>query len=236
MRIAVLIAGYIRTFDKTYLNLLEFINLNNEHEFDFYFLVLTDENEVGKRKDINLFDEKVKIINNIPNLKLLIKSEKGDQWGNIYKLFCEFKKFKDSNKLNYDLMIKSRFDNNINEYKLKDISFYEKNIVVPKYYFYGMSNNLKNRQSISNPFWKANPKDAEDQYKNNYIINDRFAIGICKDMYTYFETGKYFKDIMTKMVNVNKQCSTEGILAYYLKCNSINYRHDDDLTTIIIRN
>ena len=28
MKIAVLIAGYIRTFDRTYLNLLEFIKLN----------------------------------------------------------------------------------------------------------------------------------------------------------------------------------------------------------------
>ena len=235
MKIAVLIAGYIRTFDRTYLNLLEFIKLNDKHEFDFYFLTLIDNNEVGKRKDINLFNEKIKITSNIPNLKLLIKSEKGNQWSNIYKLFCEFNKFKDSNKLYYDLMIKSRFDNNINKYKLKDKSFYERNIVVPKYYFYGMSNNLKCRQSISNTFWKISPKDAEDIYRNNYIINDRFAIGICKDMFIYFETGKYFKEIMIKMINVNNQCSTEGILAYHLKNNNVNYKHDSNLITSIIR-
>ena len=235
MKIAVLIAGYIRTFDRTYLNLLEFIKLNDNHEFDFYFLILIDKNEVGKRKDINLLNEKIKIINNIPNLRLLIKSEKGDQWGNIFKLFCEFNKFKDDNKLDYDLMIKSRFDNNVNRYKIKNKSFYEKNVIVPKYYFYGMSSNLKCRKSISNTYWKINPKSAVENYQNNYIINDRFAIGICKDMYIYFETGKFFKEIMVKMRNVNKQCSTEGILAYHLKNNNVSYKHDSDLITTIIR-
>ena len=235
MRVAVLIAGYIRTFNETYLNLLDFIKLNNEHKFDFYFLVLTDEYEIGKHKYKNLLNKKIHFIYNIPNLKLLIKSEKGSQYSNIYKLFHEFKKFKESNKLDYDLMIKSRFDNNINKYKLKDKSFYEKNIIVPKYYFYGMSDNLKLRNSISNIYWKTNPKDAEDKYKNNYIINDRFAIGISNDMYIYFEAGKYFKDILSKMINVNNQCSTEGALAYHLRNNNVNYRHDDNLITTIIR-
>lgn len=225
MKIAVLISGYLRTFNKTYQNLLDFINLNSDHTFNFYFLIINDESN-----DLSILDKF--------NKKLcIIKSELevSTQFLNLKILYDDFIKYNDEHKLKYDLLIRTRYDNFIEEYKLKDITFYEDNIIVPKYFFYGMTNDLKSNLSINNRFWSKNNLKAIKMYDENYLINDRFAIGTPQNMHFYFTLNDSFNNILSKFKNINGFSSTEGILSYHLKTNSIKYKHDDELFTQLIR-
>jgi hypothetical protein len=246
MRCAILISGYTRTFEKTSENLLNFINSNENIIFDLFLSVNTEEVEAGKHKGhLNTLEHNKALLKEL-NPKILhqndLKSREENnhehsQYGNLNNLYNLFIDYSSNHGIDYDLIIRSRFDNLILDYpNLESLVKYDQTITVPRGFFYGMSGNFKEKWD-KNFLWK-NPKEfrkIDEEIKYNFIINDRFAIGTPSSMSHYFTFGlleNKIHDFTEKKFNIK---STEGAMAFALKRSGVRIRWDEDLVTKIVR-
>ena len=246
MRCAILISGYTRTFAKTYDNLTNFINSNKNIKFDLFISVNEGEKELGKHKgsintlnsNINLLKKlnpKILYFNDLENTKL--EDTNNTQYlnlSNLYDLFIEYSK---NNGINYDLLIRSRFDNLILKHpNLESMVKMNKKIIVPSGFFYGLSSDLKFR--LDKVDWWKKAKDLgkiDEKIKYNFIINDRFAIGGPDSMKYYFNFGEIESKIHDFTSDIFGLKSTEGAMAFHLKRNGIRIIWDEKLITQIVR-
>jgi len=240
--ISLLISGFTRTFCKTYKSLLEFINNNDEYNFDLYLLIHTKQDNGKNKKIKSNFYRDIRYLDHF-NVKFVIYKKYGEidsanmnYWGQFYfvnYLYNSYCKYIDLNKISYDLIIRSRYDITINNYKIKPVNFYKKKIVVPKRYFWGYSKELNLIKPI---IWDNLSNDKINKLvEESYIINDKFAIGTPKLMDKYLSYGSNQREVSDFVLRNYKISSTEGNLAYYLKNNNIDFFIDWSLNCSLCR-
>lgn len=242
-KIALLISGYTRTFYRTYKNLLEFIERNNQYIFELYLLVHSGENEIGKYKGKNNeFIKNIKLFSNFNVKLLIIKKNYNDEdnkfmngFGQFYfltQLYNNYLEYIKKNNISYNLIMRSRYDIKLGNYIIKNQEYYNSQIIVPKGYFHGFNINITTRVV---PNWKDPYKKIREFIDANYIINDKMAISIPKLMDIYLTHGQRHKEISKFLKENYKIGSTEGYLAYDLKKTNIYFTFDGRLGCSIVR-
>jgi hypothetical protein len=215
MKVAILISGHLRTFNKTKKNLLEFISHNKDIYFDL-FLHIND-----KQGSFNLID----VTNGLDNIESIIVGDiKKTQFQNLYNLFVK----NEEQLKKYDLLIRTRFDNEIKPiFKIKDIDYYRNKIIIPIHRKFGYNRNLS---LFSGPHTsKYNDSDLK------FIINDRFCICEYELMKKYCSYGSV-DEIIWKFTRSYNNCSTtEGGLSFHLFLQNANVIEDEEINTNIIR-
>jgi len=246
MHCAILISGYTRSFQDISVNLSEFINSNQNIKFDLFISVNVEDEEIGKHKGHkNTLESNIDLLKKF-NPKILHFNKRNTkitenndhtQYGNLFNLYNLFLEHAADSKINYDLIIRSRFDNMILQCPdLESLTKYNQTITVPRGFFYGLSGDLKEIWD-KNFLWK-DPKELrkiDEEIKYSFIINDRFAIGSPKTMNHYFSFGQIEDKIHDFTESKFNLKSTEGAMAYNLKRNGIKIRWDENLVTRIVR-
>lgn len=253
MRCAVLCSGYTRTFMQTHNSLRKFIRSNPKWEVDLFFSVNQGDREIGKHQDapntanlenttetLKSFNPRVMIFN-----QESANASKGDVFGykqgqyqNLAKLFRVFEEFEKESGLDYDILIRTRFDNEItSEINLEYFGRTNDNqIFVPAGFFYGLTKDFKSWWNHKKLDWsKVDIQTVSDEISNNYILNDRFAIGNRKSMTKYFDFGEVEFEIHEIMKRKAGLSSTEAALAYHLKQEDIEIICKHDLWTRLVR-
>lgn len=210
MRVALLIAGYLRNYKKN----VDYIKneiINKFHNVDTYIHITTDENNEDKYFN-NINDSDIKyIINELKPKSCLIESNVNfsynkkinntlNHWYKLYKL-NELKKINEHDlKYEYDLVIRLRPDLNIESTDIFD------NIEKNKLYI-----------PIDSKIDKSKLLNENDKY-----ICDSLAYGDNKIMNQYFNIFKNINHLISKHGYVS-----ETILYHYLKYCNIDIEFKD---------
>lgn len=216
MKVAILISGHLRTFDKNKKNLIEFISHNKQIHFDL-FLKINDDYSSYNQKNV------LSGLNNVMNV--IVEDIKITQFQNLYDLFVK----NEEQLKKYDLLIRTRFDNLIMPiFKLKNIDYYRNKITIPWNRKYGYNKDLsiyKGPHSID----YCNLSDLK------FIINDRFCICEYELMKKYCSYGSV-DEIIWKFTKSYNNCSTtEGGLSFHLFLQNVNVCEDKEINTIIVK-
>lgn len=206
MKIAILISGYLRSFDTTIHAFLD--NFVKYYECDIYIHLTNDEdNQDEKYYNKCNFD----LIRNMLKPKCIIQSDnshhkKVDKLNNLYNQFNKFNllnmiknKFVEIEKINYDIVVKWRPD-----IYLKDrfvLKSSETDIFIPK------------DAKIDTKKFKKN--------SNNFVC-DIIAYGSEINMNKYFNFSNDIEKLYEKY-----GCFSETMLFYYLTENNISFKKID---------
>ena len=207
MRIALLIAGYVRSYEENINYVIEEI-INKYENVDVYLHITNDENLEDKY--FNQIEEKdVKTIINVLNpISTIIEDNSHyhkdnvvnnviNHWGKLYKL-NDLKKIKEKSDGNkYDLVIRYRLDLSIESKNIFEIEKENGTIFIP------------NDSKID----KVKLKNKNDNY-----ICDALAFGDSVTMDKYFDIYLDINSLIDKYGTVS-----ETILFNHLKNNEVNY-------------
>ena len=209
MKVAILIAGYLRTIEKTSINLKNkiFSSFPKNTEIDTYIYKSRDEHEKDRYfnpKNTQNFDQ---IINSLKPKKILFGSNQfldpnmsinnlKNYWLKFYKLFRLLK----SKKKKYDLIIKLRADV-VFKYKQKfdNPKIWANTITIPQ-------KTLLDKKKLDN--------------NNDMSISDIYAFGNFTLMDKYIN---FYKNIDNLVSRYGSNKIPETYLSYYLNDNNIPY-------------
>lgn len=210
MRVALLIAGYLRNYKPS----IEFIEkeiLNKFHNVDVYLHITKNENLedryynlINEDKDT---DEIIKRLNPITtiiesNVDMFIDKSINNvfnQWQKLYKLNQIKKNTENTQNFKYDLVIRYRPDLDIKSTNIFNVKDMENTVYLP-------SESKIDKSKLDN--------------KNDNYLCDAFAFGGSLVMDDYFSLGL----INQLNKHINKSHTPETILYSHLKSNSIRYK------------
>jgi len=204
MRVALLIAGYLRNYDKN----IEFIQseiLNKFENVDVYLHITKDENNEDKylnrieESDVKYIIEKLNptvtlIEDNITYVSDRITNNTINHWAKLYKL-NELKKIRENETSLYDLVIRYRPDLEINSKNIFNLDFDNGMIYIPE------DSKIDKNKLIN--------------LNDNYLC-DALAFGNSKSMNRYFDISRYYGDKIHPV--------SETALYNYLRSQGIAYR------------
>lgn len=205
MKVAILIAGYLRTFKDNFSNLKSF--LRNFEQVDVY--IHLTENESKEDKYLNSFTD-IDDIRNLLNPKCLLcepnqSFSTNKTKNNLYNYWFKYHKINEIKNENeriegsYDLIIKWRPDFNlISNIDFKDLS----NIRIPR----------------NSKIDKSKLKNQSDSF-----ICDIFAFGNSQNMNQYFDLYNHLESIIKKYDTL----ISETILYHYLNDFEISYNTEE---------
>lgn len=212
MRIALLLSGFIRSFN--YNNISKYILENNN--VDIFMHISKNEYELDKYYNIKYSLEYIK--NKLKPTIIIVENEQSNinnkynntlsKWYKIHKLYQEMIEYENKNNINYDIILVYRPD--IFLYNKIDFSL------------------CLNSNYIYIP--KKNTVETKELIDNNYIC-DILAYGLAKYMKKYIDLYNKI-NIYEKDVDI----VSENLLYYHLNTNNIKYKNIDIDYKIILSN
>jgi uridine kinase len=208
MKVALLVAGYLRSIDKTAINIRKeiFNSFQKNTTIHSYVYESLDEHSVDKYFNPRVKKKQVETFKTL-NIKKILSGKKRNfdtnpsinnlknYWYKFYKLFSILK----SSNINYDLIIKLRADIAFGNQLKFDESKYNKNLIIPV------------KTLID--------KIALENHKDPYL-SDIYAHGSPKVMEKYLNFYKSIDDLTSKY---GKKKTPETYLYHYLNDNKISY-------------
>jgi len=213
MKIALLIAGYVRGIRENIDSIYKHIIQNNDYHI---YIHITDDNTDNKyyniKTDIDYINEKLKpkILLSSKNLHFAnVKKEHQNVYNQNYKytwLYKEMKRMIEIEDINYDIIVKMRPDIHILESLNYDID--SNYIYIPK-------DSKMDMKKLKNP--------------NDLYICDMIAYGTPSSMHAYF-------DFYTQLDNLIELhgCVNETLLYYYFEYSNIKYKEVDIQYIVIL--
>lgn len=212
MRVALLIAGYLRNYKPS----IEFIEkeiFNKFNTVDVYLHITKNENSedryynlINEDKDTNEIIKRLNPVTTIIENNQIVFTEENkslnnifNQWLKLYKLNQIKKSNEESLCINYDLVIRYRPDLDIKSINIFDVDDIKNTIYIPA------------ESKID--------KSKLDNKNDNYLC-DAFAFGGSKIMDEYFNLGLFNE--LNKLLD--KSHTPETILYNHLKSNNIRYK------------
>lgn len=208
MDIAILISGYLRSYD----NIINFIQTEITPHFDRYdvFMHIT-KNENKEDKYFNLIDEETdvkKIISSLNPKSIIIESNENysnnpninatiNQWGKLYRLNNIKKTYETIKNKNYDFVIRLRPDLNIKKHDIFNIKYRKNTVYIPK-------NSKIDKTKLLN--------------ENDNFVCDAFAFGTSEIMDMYFSIYENIFEYINQYGHVS-----ETLLFNHLIDNNINH-------------
>jgi uridine kinase len=202
MRIAIFIAGYLRSIEYNIDSIIE--NVIQNYQCDIYIHITKNpENDKYNNNKISL-DYIQKKLN--PKLILVEEDKIYKEYNNIYNQFYKFYKLNKIKDYTYDLIVKIRPDTYFHQ-KLDYNNIEDDIIYLP----------LDTKSDINIKNISGSSKRGDTNIKNNELCNI-IAYGKENVMNKYFEIYNYLNDIITEEIN-----NPETILYSYLNNYKIKY-------------